>query len=192
MSDDDPEEHHQGFPPPKNSDEACGDARVWLETITRRTERFRDLCSQAPSINRLKIKLPEELPKAWLHLVMSLVLCSIDLMQLEDHMTACYELLEEGMRKVVCSLTNKSLLKYAVFVPFEVVSLINFQLLQDLTQAVPDISETYWQYLRLLASFSCTTIKKPLTIFVRSLKLRLIPWTEDTRIELPFLSKKYL
>jgi hypothetical protein len=58
-------------------------------------------------------------------------------------MTTCYEFLEEGMRKIVRSLTGKSLLEYAVFVPFEVASLISFQLLQDITQTAPDIIETY-------------------------------------------------
>jgi len=138
----------------KENDEACAEARVWLEMITRRTERFGELCSQAPPVDRVQFRLPEELPNAWLHLLMSLIVCTNDHMLFEDQMTTCYELLEEGMRKVVRSLTSKSLLEYTVFIPFEVASLVNFQILQDITRNAPDISETYWQYLRRLVSFS--------------------------------------
>jgi hypothetical protein len=176
MSGDEPdEEYHLGLPSPTNNDDVCVDARIWLETITRRTERFRELCSQAPSADRLKLRLPEELPKAWLHLLMSLVVCTKDRMQFEDQMTTCYELLEEGMRKIVRSLTSKSLLEYAVFVPFEVASLINFQLLQDITRTSPDIIETYWQYLRRLVSFFSPFYGLIADNFCRSLTLRLIP-----------------
>jgi hypothetical protein len=49
-------------------------------------------------------------------------------------MATCHELLEEGMHKVVWSLT---------FMLLEVVSLINFQILQDVNRTAPDISETY-------------------------------------------------
>jgi hypothetical protein len=176
MSGDEPdEEYHPGLPSPTNNDDVCVDTRIWLEMITRRTERFRELCSQAPSADRLKLRLPEELPKAWLHLLMSLVVCTKDRMQFEDQMTTCYELLEEGMRKIVRSLTSKSLLEYAVFIPFEVVSLINFQLLQDITRTAPDIIETYWQYLRLLVSFSSPFYGLIAYNFGRSLTLRLIP-----------------
>jgi hypothetical protein len=153
VSTDESNEHHLGLQYSTNNDKICVDARVWLETITRRTERFRELCSQAPPVDRLKLRLPEELPKAWLHILMSLVVCTKDRMQLDDQMTTCYELLEEGMRKVVRSLTSKSLLEYAVFMPFEVASLINLQILQDITRTAPDISETYWQYLKRLVSF---------------------------------------
>jgi hypothetical protein len=129
------------------------DARIWLQTITRHTQRFRELCSNAPPGDRLKLELPEELSKAWLHLLMSLVICTKDPMQFADQMTTCYELLEEGMRKVVQTFTHKSLLEYSVFMPVDLASLIGFQLLQDLTRTFPDISETYWQYLRRLVSF---------------------------------------
>lgn len=155
LSEDGPElEHGLSSLSPRENDEACAEARLWLEMITRRTERFGEFCSQAPSVDRVKLRLPEELPKAWLHLLMSLIVCTNDRMLFEDQMTTCYELLEEGMCKVVRGLTSKSLLEYTVFIPFEVASLVNFQILQDITRNAPDISETYWQYLRRLVSFS--------------------------------------
>jgi hypothetical protein len=153
MSGSDPEEEYQpGIGLPEHNDEAAEDARIWLQTITRHTQRFRELCCNAPPADRLKLELPEELPKAWLHLVMSLVVCTKDLLLFENQMMICYELLEEGMRKVVQSFTNKSLLEYTVFMPFDLASLISCQLLQDLTRTYPDISETYRQYLRRLVS----------------------------------------
>jgi hypothetical protein len=95
---------------------------------------------------------------------MSLIVCPKDLIQFEDQIAACYELLEEGMRKVIRSLTNKSLLGYAVFKPFEVASLINLQVLQDVTRTGLDISDTYSQYLRRLVSSSRSAILQTLTI----------------------------
>jgi hypothetical protein len=62
------------------------------------------------------------------------------------------------MRKVIRSLTNKNLLEYAVFKPFEVASLINLQVLQDVARTGLDISDTYSQYLRRLVSSSHSAI----------------------------------
>ena len=58
-----------------------------------------------------------------------------------------------GARKVFQSLMQKSLLGYLVLRPFELASLMNFQLLGDITQLSLDTSDTYFEYLSSLVSF---------------------------------------
>ncbi len=69
----------------------------------------------------------------------------------EEQSIICSQVLEEGMRKVVLGLEHKSLLEYAVFKPWEVASLINFELLGDITPQL-DTSDTYFEYLTSLVS----------------------------------------
>lgn len=108
--------------------------------------------SQAQAGDRLEIKIPDELLKAWLHIIMSLINYTRANLW-EDQMNTCAALVEEGMKKVVQSLNRTSLLEKSVFMPSEVASLINFQLLQDLTgNQSSDICETYSVYLRGLVS----------------------------------------
>ena len=69
-------------------------------------------------------------------------------------MNTCSRLIEEGMKQVVQHLNRRSLHEKSVFMPLEVTSLINFQLLQDFTGTQSDdISETYSIYLKGLVSF---------------------------------------
>lgn len=125
-----------------------------LDVIVRRTQPFKDLLSQAQAADRSEIKIPDELPKAWLHVIMSLINYTRDSSLWEDQMNTCASLIEQGMKKVVQSLNRKSLLERSVFMPFEVTSLINFQLLQDLTGTQSgDISETYSVSLKRLVSY---------------------------------------
>jgi hypothetical protein len=85
---------------------------------------------------------------------MSLVFSSKEthLTVFEEQSFICGELLNKGMAKVARNLTQKSLLEYLVFKPWELVSLINFALLGDITSPHPDITDTYVEYLRSLVS----------------------------------------
>lgn len=124
----------------------------WLNPTTRTSELFRETLSHASSSDRATIELPEEFPKAWLHLLMSLTF-SIEeenFSKFEEQSLICTQLLEDGMRKVVQSLIRKSLLDYAVFKPWELSSLISFQLLGDIAPQSLDTSDTYFEYLSSL------------------------------------------
>jgi hypothetical protein len=118
--------------------------------IVRRTQPFKDLLSQAQTADPSKIKIPDELLIAWLHLIMSLINMSRGSSLWDDQINICSSLMNEGMKKVVQDLNQKSLLEKSVFMPFEVASLVNFRLLKDVT---PDISMTYFARLKQLVSF---------------------------------------
>jgi hypothetical protein len=126
------------------------ETKDWLETMVRRTQSFKELFSQAQATDRVKIQIPDELPKAWLHIIMALVYNTIELNELNDHMNMSTKLINEGMKKVVHSISRKSLLDKTTLLPFEITSLLNFRLLQDITGVHPDITETYSEYLKEL------------------------------------------
>ena len=122
-----------------------------LEMIARRIQPFRELLSTAKHGDLFKLEVPAEMPRAWLHLVMYLVMCTEEGLRSPSwHAAMCDELLAEGMRKIVRSLSHHSLLDNLVLAPAELALLINFQLLQDVTKIFPDISESYGEYLRAL------------------------------------------
>lgn len=91
---------------------------------------------------------------------MALVFCTKDTGIFEDQIAIWSALVNEGMRKVVQSITQKSLLESIVLVPMELASLISFQLLQDVRGSFPDICETYWEYLIALVSPSIRRLCK--------------------------------
>ncbi|KAI9740615.1 MAG: hypothetical protein M1834_005196 [Cirrosporium novae-zelandiae] len=70
-----------------------------LEKITRRTEPFRDLFSQASASESVRIQLPEEFQQAWLHLLMALAFCLKDMESYDKQIVKCIRLLEEGISK---------------------------------------------------------------------------------------------
>ncbi len=75
--------------------------------------------------------------------------CSVeDLVSFDSRAAPCNELLDGGIRKIVQGLSQRSLLEYLVPAPTEMALILNFQFLQDVTRASPDISESYWQYLK--------------------------------------------
>jgi hypothetical protein len=124
----------------------------WLVSTIRITQPFAGIFSAATSTERTSIELPEEFPKAWLHLLMSLVFNAKDMPRFEEQSSICTQLLAGGTRKVIQSLMQKGLLNYLVLRPFELASLINFQLLGDITQQSLDTSDTYFEYLSSLVS----------------------------------------
>lgn len=157
----------------------------WLEEIAAYVQPFRELYSQAQPPDRSKIQIPDELTKSWLHLLMSLIFCTKETTLFHIHIVICYELLKEGMRIIVQNRTQKSLLEYSVFMPFGLAVLINFQL-QDVPRASPDISETYWEYLkRLVSLLNDDRLRVKCQQPFRNLISRPILWIEATSIGSP-------
>ena len=81
-----------------------------LEAIAEPMQFFKEYFSQAELADRSLIELPQELLKAWLHLIMSLVFWTAHWDRMEEHMATYFVLLNEGMNIVGRSLNRKSLL----------------------------------------------------------------------------------
>jgi hypothetical protein len=138
---------------PNKGDRDCQDLVEWLQMINRSITPFRDLMSQVPASDRANIQIPEELERAWLHLLLSFVFLVWEDMQVfDEQMVICNNLLELGMKTVIRNMSDVQLSNYAVFPPSEFASLVTFQLLQDVNGSALDISETYLEYLKSLVS----------------------------------------
>ncbi|OBT78122.1 hypothetical protein VF21_02657 [Pseudogymnoascus sp. 05NY08] len=122
----------------------------FLGQIARQVQPFKEFYAEARPADRLNIHLPEEFPKAWLYLLISVASTTKDIAVFENQNSVVHDLLDKGMRKVVQETSKKSLLDSLVFTPFELATLINFQLLEGVTPHSQDIIEPYWQYLRSL------------------------------------------
>lgn len=125
----------------------------WLKVIARTTVPFRDLFSQVQD-HANRIQIPEELSKAYPHLLMSLAFITNDMQHFDEQMTLCNELVEFGTRKLVQNMSLNRLSDCATFVPLELASAITFQLVQDVTGPAIDICETYWEYIKVLVSLN--------------------------------------
>ncbi len=147
-------------PPPRRSSHRRNtkpDFRFFLRCLSYATPiplLFRGFLSTTDSSERSGIEIPEEFPKAWLHLLMTFVICANEKLTtlFEEQNRICNQLMDDGMRKVVVSLKQKSLLEYAIFRPGEMASLVNFVLLGDITPQSLDTSDTYFEYLSSLVS----------------------------------------
>ncbi|KFY18785.1 hypothetical protein V493_08347, partial [Pseudogymnoascus sp. VKM F-4281 (FW-2241)] len=122
----------------------------FLGQIARQIQPFKEFYAEALPADRLNIRLPEEFPKAWLYLLISVASTTKDMAVFDNQSPVVHDLLDKGMRKVVQETSKKSLLDSLVFTPFELATLINFQLLEGATPYSQDIVEPYWQYLRSL------------------------------------------
>ncbi|KFY33794.1 hypothetical protein V494_07340 [Pseudogymnoascus sp. VKM F-4513 (FW-928)] len=122
----------------------------FLGQIARQVQPFKEFYAEALPADRININLPEEFAKAWLYLLISVASTTKDMAVFENQSFVVHDLLDKGMRKVVQETSKKSLLDSLVFTPFELATLINFQLLEGVTPYSQDIIEPYWQYLRSL------------------------------------------
>jgi hypothetical protein len=123
-----------------------------LERALSRVRPFLEVVKTATTSDFRMIEPPIEGARAWLHLLMALVLGSNDFTAFERHITRCDELLTETVRKIVKDMIPKSLVHSLVVAPMDLALLLNFRLLQDITKALPNICESYWEYLRGLES----------------------------------------
>ena len=119
-----------------------------LENLARKLRTFQGLFSQASPSERARINIPEALWKAWMHLVMSVVLFISDSPLWLQHLATTLTLVDEGMRTVTREATVYSLLGASVLLPLELSSIISLRLLRDVTGGHQDILETYQQYMK--------------------------------------------
>ncbi|KAF5867786.1 putative mg2+ transporter protein [Botrytis fragariae] len=124
----------------------------WMALIGKRIEVFKELLSEVPILKRCEIGISEKLPRAWLHILMALAFTKDMASSWYTHMNLCLDLMNEGMKETLQTLSKYQLSDYVVFAPFDLASLITFQLSQDLTGSCPDICTTYVDYMISLES----------------------------------------
>ncbi|THV51590.1 hypothetical protein BGAL_0105g00040 [Botrytis galanthina] len=124
----------------------------WMALIGKRIEVFKELLSEVPTLERCEIDISEKFPRAWLHVLIALAFTKDMASSWYTHMNLCLDLINEGMKETLQTLSKYQLSEYVVFAPFDLASLITFQLSQDLTGSCPDICTTYVDYMISLES----------------------------------------
>ncbi|KAH7171172.1 hypothetical protein EDB81DRAFT_851830 [Dactylonectria macrodidyma] len=111
---------------------------------------FQNIISHASAEERKAFEVPEEFVRAWLYVVMGMVYGAQDNRRWKSRMSRVKDLVDQGTKKMMHWLPDKSLLERTSMLPLEVLSLVTFGLLQDQAGKSDDICETYSQYLSSL------------------------------------------
>ncbi|KAL3418191.1 mg2+ transporter, partial [Phlyctema vagabunda] len=101
------------------------------------------------------ISLPKEFGNAWLHLLSFIVLCAVDTKKIDDdntrkELSRFDELFRKGLKLLARNLGVQFLSGKQAVLPFGLVSVITATLLRDVTSGQPDISSTYYDYMKNL------------------------------------------
>ena len=106
-----------------------------------------------------KMKIPEVLGDAWLHLVMCLVLGVIsDYGKASEELKACKRAVSRGREEILQGLAPDPMLEREAALPLGVASLIVQNLVNHGVPRQPDVFSTYSEYLDQLvrrARFEC-------------------------------------
>lgn len=122
--------------------------------MVRQIQPLKDMLSQASLADRMKINIPGELVKAWLHVVMILVFAAQESDAWRGHYRKARRLLEEGSRMLLQGFVKRSLLEDSVVMPQDIASLVSLKLLHGVSNgsAKREIAQTYLEYLSKLVS----------------------------------------
>ncbi|KAF4448955.1 hypothetical protein FALBO_16728 [Fusarium albosuccineum] len=132
------------------ADEISSDVRGTLRSFTQDLIAFQNIMAHSTEEERAGVELPSEFSTAWLYVVMGMIYGSINDFAWGNRISRAKDLVEKGSKKLLQSLSEKSLLDKAAVLPLEVFSLVTLGLLQDQVGKSDDICETYSQYLNSL------------------------------------------
>ncbi|KAK4224169.1 magnesium transport protein cora [Podospora fimiseda] len=139
--------------------------QITLQTLRNLTENlltFNEIFIHADTKERGKITTPLSLMDAWMYILLGLVNRKDEdrTYQLMAITTGRSGLLQQGMTEMLRALSTQDLYSRSIVLPLELVSLISFKLLKDITPGLPGgIRETYSSYLNSIESD--ITIKAP-------------------------------
>ncbi|KAI1408911.1 hypothetical protein F5Y13DRAFT_204091 [Hypoxylon sp. FL1857] len=122
--------------------------RTTLRGFTRVIQLFQDILAHAPASLRTKIEVPDDLVRAWLHLVIALIQASLNEEAWNENIIVAEALMRRGMDEIMDELPTEDLLSRSVVQPMELVALVSLKLLQDSTGTYSSINNTYSDYLK--------------------------------------------
>ncbi|KAI1142915.1 hypothetical protein F5Y05DRAFT_408368 [Hypoxylon sp. FL0543] len=122
--------------------------RATLRGFTRVIQSFQDILSHAPASLRTKVEVPDDLVRAWLHLVVALVQASLNEEAWNENIAVAEALMRRGMDEIMDELPTDDLLSRSVVQPMDLVALVSLKLLQDSTGTYSSINGTYSDYLK--------------------------------------------
>ncbi|KAI2464473.1 hypothetical protein F4781DRAFT_70403 [Annulohypoxylon bovei var. microspora] len=122
--------------------------RSTLRGFTRVIQSFRGILSHAPAPVRTKVEMPNDLVRAWLHLVIALIQASQNEEAWNENIIVAEALIQRGMNDIMDQLPTPDLLSNSVIQPMELVALMSLKLLRDSTGTYSRIDDTYSDYLK--------------------------------------------
>ncbi|KAI0843060.1 hypothetical protein F5Y06DRAFT_292046 [Hypoxylon sp. FL0890] len=122
--------------------------RTTLRGFTRVIQSFQDVLSHAPTSVRTKVEVPDDLVRAWLHLVIALIQASLNEEAWNENIAIAEALMRRGMDEIMDELPTEDLLSRSVVQPMDLVALVSSKLLQDSTGSYSSINNTYSDYLK--------------------------------------------
>jgi len=124
--------------------------RLHLRSLTQAIQSFKNILSHAEPLERASIKVPDDLIRSWMHLVMAMIYSTQGAQSWYEHIEIVETLVKAGMEQAIDGMTCEPLLKKVVILPMEIVSLLSLKLLDDATGVYPNIGATYSEYLDAL------------------------------------------
>ncbi|KAK4171864.1 hypothetical protein QBC36DRAFT_364939 [Triangularia setosa] len=129
-----------------------------IKTLDRQVAEFysfNETFSSASPTDLNKVHTPWLLVDAWIHILLGLALFPKSKTRSEFLMDSGLSSIRQGVEEMIQSVANsweRPLFDRSVLLPMDLFSLLSMSLLQDVTPALPDISETYSSYLDTIES----------------------------------------
>jgi hypothetical protein len=128
--------------------------RSALRDLTQDIQSFTNIILHAQPLERANIKVPVQLLRAWIYILLALAKATKKTMARNAHFDIARDLLREGMAEVMMALPSEDLLSREVVLPMEIVSLLSLKLLRDTTGAYPNIDAVYSECFDALVCYN--------------------------------------
>ena len=135
-------------------DEELEELMFELEDLAQKIQPLKELLSQATLDEQQQLKMPTEFVKAWLHVVMSLILAARESDLYRGHLRKARKLIGSGIRSIMQSFVRRSLLRDSIVMPTEIATLVHLNLLRGTSSGRQkrEIAQVYIQHLNKLVS----------------------------------------
>lgn len=118
------------------------------------THAFRATLKSATVTELAEVECPEQVAKAWMHLIMAILLLNDqDISGFERQAGLCLQLLSDGKSQIGEAFTERTSSERQVLLPTHLVWLMNLQLFHDDSTNNKNIRLVYWQYLEQLVCY---------------------------------------
>jgi hypothetical protein len=121
----------------------------WYQLLMFIVKPLGEFLSQGNESERAAVKIPRHLPQAWLHGVMATMFLKRQSNGFSAHMEMSMSLLRRSAKEMI-GADQESIMKKSSLRPFEILSLVNLELLGDLTGANSNIVDIYEDYAKRL------------------------------------------
>ncbi|KAK8877585.1 hypothetical protein PGQ11_002531 [Apiospora arundinis] len=106
---------------------------------------FQGIFNHIPAGKRRSFRIQDALVRAWMHLLMGLIMSSKDTGNWSEQLDIYYAQFRDGAKDIISQFSAIDLVEHAVMQPLELVSLLSLKLIQDSTDKKTDLTESYFK-----------------------------------------------